>query len=145
MIVDIWLYPKKAKVAPITNASILVATANPNITLIQVGSKLCLSSSSLNDSTIICPPRKVKMPNAIQWSICSIKWLKLLVTIHPTNGISAWNKPKQNAISSMGFSLTCFSMMPLAMDTAKQSIAKLSATNHTSIVLMGYFLKVTGS
>ena len=72
MIVDIWLYPKKAKVAPITNASILVAIANPNITLMQVGSKLCLSSSSLNDSTIICPPRKVKIPKAIQWSICSI-------------------------------------------------------------------------
>ena len=72
------------------------------------------------------------MPKAIQWSMFSIRWLKKLVPVHPSKGIIAWKRPKQSAITNMGRSRMRFRMMPLAMETAKQSIASPTANSQIS-------------
>lgn len=55
-----------------------------------------------------------------------------LAPIQPSNGMSAWKKPKASAIISIGRSRTRFNMMPLAIDTAKQSIASPIASSQIS-------------
>ena len=77
------------------------ATARASTTFRLVGSYSCLQSSSLKDSIIMRPPRKARIPNAIQWSILSIRWLKKLAPIHPSRGIKAWKKPKLMAITDV--------------------------------------------
>lgn len=78
------LIPRNANETPTANASMLVATARASTTFRLVGSYSCLQSSSLKDSIIMRPPRKARIPNAIQWSILSIRWLKKLAPIHPS-------------------------------------------------------------
>ena len=126
------LIPIKAKETPTANASILVATAKPNTTFKLVGSYSCLLPSSLKDSIIMRPPKKANMIKAIQWSTLSIMWLKIRAPAHPSSGINAWKNPKQKAMNKIGRSCMRFRMIPLAMDTAKQSIASPTASSQIS-------------
>ena len=81
--------PRNANEMPTAKASILVATANAETTFRLVGSNSCLQPSSLKDSMTMRPPRKAKMAKATQWSILSMRWLKKLAPIQPSNGMSA--------------------------------------------------------
>ena len=58
--------PKKAKVMPIANASMLVATDNASTTLGLDGLYSCLQSSSLKLSQTIFPPINSNKMKAIQ-------------------------------------------------------------------------------
>ena len=82
------------------------------------------------------PPRKARMPKAIQWSTSSMRWLNVLAQAHPMRGISAWNSPKKKAIVSMGRQRVRFSRMPLAMEMAKQSMASPTARSQISILVI---------
>ena len=37
------------------------------------------------------PPKKARRPKAIQWSMDSMYWLKMLVPSQPASGIKPWN------------------------------------------------------
>lgn len=126
------LMPRSANETPTANASMLVATARASTTFRLVGSYSCFQPSSLKDSIIIRPPRKARILNAIQWSILSIRWLKKLAPIHPSRGIKAWKEPKLMLITSIGRSRTRFNIIPLAIETAKQSIASPTASSQIS-------------
>ena len=65
-------------------------------------------------------------------SSLSIRWLKKLAPIHPSRGIKAWKKPKLMAITSIGRSRARFNIIPLAIETAKQSIASPTASSQIS-------------
>ena len=81
-------------------------------------------------------PKKASSPKAIQWSYASMRWLKRLAPNHPNRGINAWKKPKKKAIVRNVFQWMRLRMIPLATDTVKQSIARLTANNQISNVLM---------
>lgn len=129
--------PKKANETPMARASMLVATASVRTTLSLVGSKRSLQSSSLKDARIIRPPRKRRMPKAIQWSKELIKRLNILAPSQPNSGMMPWKSPKKNAITSIGRHWKRLKMMPLAIETARQSIAKPIASSQSSNPVMG--------
>lgn len=126
------LYPMHEKDIPTARASILVATAKVRITLKRRGLNF-LSSSSLNESTIIRTPRKPRIANAIQWSTLSINSRKSSAPSQPKSGLRAWNRPKSSTIAVICLGTTLLKIIPLAIDTAKQSIASAIATSHISM------------
>ena len=86
------------------------------------------------------PPKKARMVKAIQWSMSSIRWLNKLAQAQPIKGIKAWKNPKKKAITNIGRHHTRFNKMPLAMDTAKQSMASPMAISQISNpLIISYF------
>jgi hypothetical protein len=55
-------------------------------------------------------------------------------------GLTAWNNPKERAISSIGRHLMRLRITPDAIETAKQSIAKAKAKIQASILLIHNYL-----
>lgn len=157
---------RKANDKPTASASMLVATANVSTTTSRVGFFLEASqqsSSSLKCSTIIFTPNARRMPNAIQWSKCSMYWLKELPAYQPIKGMRPWNRPNRKAIRRYDQRLVvgvavagclevevvmeaeagCLEAMPAkkipqAMETAKQSMARPSAIRMMSIRFMQF-------
>jgi len=66
----------------------------------------------------------VSNPKAIQWSTPIIISLKPRPANHPIVGISIWNPPKNEAMIKAVFRLLRSIVIPLAIETAKASIAK---------------------
>ena len=84
--------PMNEKLSPVASASRLVATASARS---RTGFMISCSSSSgqpfsgCSPSTIILPPTNARMPNAIQWSTETMKFLKRLPAFQPRIGIAA--------------------------------------------------------
>ena len=130
-------YPVHAKVMPMARASMLVATANTVCVLRLRGSK-DFFSSFLKASRIIFPPRKSRMPKAIQWSYASMYVLNRLVRNHPISGIRAWKNPNRRAVVNTGRVSHFPSNNPHTMDTVKQSIASATAMRRIPSILQNY-------
>ena len=57
---------------------------------------------------------------------------KRLAPNHPRKGIRAWNRPKKKAMVNTVRHKVRFRIAPLATDTVKQSIARLTASKMIS-------------
>ena len=118
---------------PIANASILVAIAIVNTTFGFAGLNSLQHSSSLKDSKIIRPPKKAKDRESNPMVYTFYKMTECLCT-HPSDKWHDCLKKAESkkAMISMGFQRVRFKIIPLAIETAKQSIARPIASSQIS-------------
>ena len=112
----------QAKDTPTAKASILVATANTNISFTPREASASSSSSLDKASLIIFAPIKAKSTNAIQSDTTFTNLAKVVPSKYPSVGINAWNPPNHALTITACLTVSFFIASPLQIDTAKASI-----------------------
>ena len=118
------------KVTPTAMASMLVATAAPNMTLNpNPGSDS--SSSAENASLSMLMPRKLRIKKAIQEANLSINEANPDPRRYPRRGMIPWKSPNHIPQMDAFLIFTFLIVSPLQTETAKASMA--SPTDRSSI------------